>query len=86
MPQVGEQPKSYLNRTVDWVFFRYSMPSADFEFKQLLKRVQLAERHRPKITVLTGGTDGPETADRFEKIFGKVAGERTSSARREPGG
>ncbi|WP_363755744.1 hypothetical protein [Sphingobium sp. LSP13-1-1.1] len=38
------------------MFIGYSMPAADFEFKHLLKRVQLTEGDRPDITVITGGT------------------------------
>jgi len=65
-----------LKRTADWVFMGYSMPPADFEFKQMLKRVQLSEPHRPIITLITGGKGAPDTIERFEKFFGKVAGER----------
>lgn len=69
--------ETYLKRTIDWVFFGYSMPSADFEFKHLLKRVQLAEQPRPRITVITGGKDADTTVERFERFFGRVSGERT---------
>ncbi len=67
-----------LKSTVDWVFIGYSMPAADFEFKHLLKRVQLTESTRPNITVITGGSK--DTADatiaRFKKFFGDVKEER----------
>lgn len=53
------------------------MPAADYELKHLLKRVQLSENQRPKITVITGGTGSGDTVKRFEKFFGKVAGEST---------
>lgn len=61
-----------------WIFFGYSMPSADFEFKFLLKRVQLAMRQKPRITVITGGTPvaASETLRRFEQFFGDVPSER----------
>ena len=39
------------------VFIGYSLPAADFEFKYLLKRVQLACSPPPNILVVTGGTD-----------------------------
>lgn len=68
--------EAYLKKSVDWVFFGYSMPSADFEFKHLLKRVQLSETQRPRITVVTGGKDAPATVERFDRFFGKVSGER----------
>jgi hypothetical protein len=68
--------EEYLKSTVDWVFIGYSMPAADFEFKHLLKRVQLTEKIRPKITVITGGTGADSTIARFTSFFGDVAGER----------
>ncbi|GGE98282.1 hypothetical protein GCM10011404_34280 [Sphingomonas prati] len=71
------QAEQYLKTTVDWVFIGYSMPAADFEFKHLLKRVQLTEKVRPKITVITGGGDADATISRFTKFFGDVSGERT---------
>lgn len=66
-----------LKCTAEWVFIGYSMPAADFEFKHLLKRVQLTERIRPSITVITGGKDADATIARFTKFFGDVAGART---------
>jgi hypothetical protein len=64
--------------TADWVFIGYSMPAADFEFKHLLKRVQLTEGERPNITVITGGADADAdaTVNRFKKFFGDVQGKR----------
>lgn len=70
--------EEYLKTTGNWVFIGYSMPAADFEFKHLLKRVQLTEQIRPNITVITGG-DPPAaeaTIERFTKFFGNVVGER----------
>ena len=72
--QTAEQ---YLKTTCDWIFFGYSMPAADFEFKHLLKRVQLTEKNRPRITVITGGTDADSTIARFKKFFGDVPMERS---------
>lgn len=66
-----------LKRAADWVFIGYSMPPADFEFKHLLKRVQLTEEFRPNITVITKGKGGTDTIARFRKFFGEVDGERT---------
>ncbi len=68
--------ETYLKGTADWVFIGYSMPAADFEFKHLLKRVQLTEGDRPDITVITGGTDANATVERFKKFFGDVRGKR----------
>ena len=70
--------EEYLKCTGNWVFIGYSMPAADFEFKHLLKRVQLTEKIRPNITVITGG-DKPAadaTIARYRKFFGEVSGER----------
>lgn len=71
--RTGEE---YLKTTANWVFIGYSMPAADFEFKHLLKRVQLTEESRPDITVITGGGDADATVQRFSKFFGDVAGQR----------
>jgi hypothetical protein len=68
--------KKELKQSEHWVFIGYSMPSADFEFKQLLKRVQLSEPIRPIITLITAGTGAADTVTRFEKFFGKVDKER----------
>lgn len=70
--------EEYLKTTVNWVFIGYSMPAADFDFKHLLKRVQLTERTRPDITVITGGDSAAAglTIERFTKFFGNVRGER----------
>lgn len=71
--------EEYLKTAVDWVFIGYSMPPADFEFKHLLKRVQLTEKNRPNITVITGGekTAATETIARFKRFFGDVDGKRS---------
>ncbi|KQR80522.1 hypothetical protein [Sphingomonas sp. Leaf343] len=66
-----------LKRAADWVFVGYSLPAADFEFKHLLKRIQLSEGERPRITVVTKGFAGEETINRYEKFFGTVSSERT---------
>ncbi len=68
--------ESYLKKAVDWVFIGYSMPAADFEFKHLLKRVQLTEPVRPIITVITGGEGADATEVRYKKFFGEVTGQR----------
>jgi len=67
----------FLKNSVDWVFIGYSMPPADFDFKHLLKRVQITEDIRPNITVITGGSDADATIARFQKFFGEIADERT---------
>jgi hypothetical protein len=69
--------EEYLKGAARWIFFGYSLPAADFEFKYLLKRVQLSERVRPKIVVITGGAGAKDTIRRFENFFGFVRNERT---------
>jgi hypothetical protein len=58
-----------------WVFIGYSLPSADFEFKYLLKRVELACRPRPEIIVVTGGDDESaiqRTMENYRGLFGNT--------------
>lgn len=67
----------HMQEATHWVFFGYSMPSADFEFKYLIKRVQLARKVRPCITVITGGDGAAETVKRFKRFFGTAEHELT---------
>ncbi len=53
------------------------MPNADFEFKHMLKRIQLTETTRPKITLITGGSASAETITRFKRFFGLEDGHWT---------
>lgn len=54
-----------------WVFIGYSLPQADFEFKYLLKRIQLARRQRPSIQVVSRSNDENDpTVLRYKKLFG----------------
>ena len=55
-----------------WVFIGYSLPPADYEFKHLLKRVQLSRQLPPEIIVITGGKGASKTASAYEHFFGKV--------------
>jgi hypothetical protein len=56
----------------NWVFIGYSLPAADYEFKHLLKRVQVSRGQKPNIVLVTGG--GAEGAERtraaYQKFFG----------------
>lgn len=67
----------YLKNATEWIFIGYSMPAADFEFKHLLKRVQLSQKFRPNITLITGGEGGPIAVERFTRFFGDVPTDRT---------
>jgi hypothetical protein len=53
-----------------WIFVGYSLPAADYEFKHLLKRVQLSRRHLPHIVVITGGDAAGFTRSNYQKFFG----------------
>lgn len=56
-----------------WVFIGYSLPPADFEFKYLLKRAQLARREPPTLVVVSGGgqTDVARTRNNYARFFGR---------------
>ena len=66
----AEKALRYADR---WVFIGYSLPGADFEFKYLLKRIQLARAASPEIFVVTKANDGEEspTIKSYTKFFGK---------------
>jgi hypothetical protein len=53
-----------------WIFIGYSLPAADFEFKYLLKRVELSRKKKPDIIVITAGNDARATVDRYTHFFG----------------
>lgn len=61
-----------LARARTWVFIGYSLPAADFEFKYLMKRVQLARRTQPRIVVITGGGSKAVTGtiENYQRFFG----------------
>lgn len=56
-----------------WIFIGYSLPAADFEFKHLLKRVQLSRRRAPEFVVITGGliSDCDQTYTNYQGFFGR---------------
>lgn len=56
-----------------WVFIGYSLPAADYEFKHLLKRVQLSRATRPEFLVITGGpkADTEYTYLNYQRFFGR---------------
>lgn len=59
-----------LRDATTWVFFGYSMPPADYEFKYLLKRVELSRRKRPNIVVIAGGDRAASTIKTYRAFFG----------------
>ena len=53
-----------------WVFFGYSLPAADYEFKYLLMRCERARETAPEVLVLTAGGAASGILERFRKFFG----------------
>ena len=60
-----------LRRAKTWVFIGYSLPAADFEFKFLLKRIQLSRRNRPDFVLISKGKSADKTFDRYQHFFGR---------------
>ena len=62
-----------LREASTWIFIGYSLPGADYDFKYLLKRTQLARREAPRLVLITGG--GPEAAEytyrNYQRFFGR---------------
>lgn len=56
-----------------WIFIGYSLPGADYEFKHLLKRVQLSRKKPPEFVVITGGSelDTEYTYLNYQRFFGR---------------
>jgi len=56
-----------------WVFVGYSLPAADYEFKHLLKRVQLSRMSPPEFVVITGGSQESckYTYENYQRFFGR---------------
>ncbi|HZH98777.1 MAG TPA: hypothetical protein VEX38_07375 [Fimbriimonadaceae bacterium] len=65
-----KEAENQLRRADNWIFIGYSLPPADYEFKFLLKRVQLSRPKPPRITVITSGGAKSETAKNYKKFFG----------------
>lgn len=59
-----------LRQTRTWTFIGYSLPPADYQFKHLLKHVQLSREDRPEILLVTGGRQAGDTLKNFQKFFG----------------
>lgn len=62
-----------LREAKKWIFIGYSLPAADYEFKHLLKRVQLSRSEPPKFIVITGGSleDYDYTYANYQGFFGR---------------
>lgn len=62
--------EALLREAETWVFFGYSMPGADFEFKHLLKRVELSRKEKPHIILVTGGAGAKAAQETYRNFFG----------------
>jgi hypothetical protein len=54
-----------------WIFIGYSLPGADYEFKHLLKRVELSRPKPPVFVVVTGGDSASATLANYRAFFGQ---------------
>jgi hypothetical protein len=67
-----------LREAKTWIFIGYSMPAADFEFKNLPNMSSCLGSSRQKSILFTGGSGAKETHQKYQKFFGPQLG--TSSA------
>lgn len=66
---IWRQAFDSLRRSETWLFVGYSMPEADFEFKQILKSAELATRDDKQKRIQVVLKKGP-AAERYERFFG----------------
>jgi hypothetical protein len=62
-----------LRSAANWIFIGYSLPGADFEFKYLLKRIQLSRPNLPRFVVVSGGGRAAtqKTYEHYQRFFGR---------------
>ncbi|MEA1071218.1 hypothetical protein [Sphingomonas sp. LY160] len=65
------EAENKLRSAQNWIFFGYSMPSADYEFKYMLKSSYLGRSDRPRIILITGGEDATSTVQNYRRYFGR---------------
>jgi hypothetical protein len=63
--------ENLLREASNWIFIGYSLPAADFEFKYLLKRVQLSRRSPPNFAVVSGGSRAERAYQHYQRFFGR---------------
>lgn len=61
-----------LREARNWVFVGYSLPAADYQFKHMLKKTQLARQKNPKIILITKDPS-EETIRNYQRFFGRSA-------------
>jgi len=67
------EAEELLREAATWVFIGYSLPPADYEFKYLLKWVELSRGEAPEFVVITDGESSRAEATRrnYQKFFGR---------------
>jgi hypothetical protein len=64
------EAESLLRQAKTWTFIGYSLPAADYQFKHLLKHVELSRRKAPSMILISGGTGADPTLKNYQKFFG----------------
>ncbi len=67
-----------LREAKNWIFVGYSLPAADYEFKLLLKRVELSRQISPNMVLITGGDNDAvdQTQLAYQRFFGPNLGSK----------
>ena len=69
-----------LRKAENWIFVGYSLPAADYQFKHLLKQVQLSRKEKPNIILVSGGgMQAENTLRSYQKFFGPKISSRNGS-------
>jgi hypothetical protein len=68
--QSWDAAERHLANSRRWVFIGYSLPAADFEFKYLLKRIELSREIPPEVILVTGGDGAATTQANYRRFFG----------------
>ena len=69
--------ESLLRAAKTWTFIGYSLPAADYQFKHLLKHVELSRKRTPEMILISGGEGAQSTLRNYQKFFGpKVSHKR----------
>jgi hypothetical protein len=61
-----------LRKAHRWIFIGYSLPAADYEFKYLLKRVQLSRKDQPEIILVSKGPNSKLVYKNYQRFFGLI--------------
>jgi hypothetical protein len=68
-----------------WVFVGYSLPAADYEFKYLLKRIELSRAaNPPDIILVTGGDAASTTRKNYRRFLATTSTSKNSTTDSSP--